>query len=274
MTTVNVYDYVFERDLPSDPIKFECSSPGDIYFRYCNTCGYDELKYQSCKICLYCSWKKRKDWLESALQRFDTVCYDVKQVVMWTFGSSIKYDPPYYTYHERKRDKRHKYNWIQRKIHDGLGVHRFKTMLKYYNSKQKDKKRWNSSFNWSPLLYSIEAGKNGRMHVHMLFEGYHPFDTMKLEWRKITGEDSNVNYSYKPEIEPKYAFKYASKYLYKEGGKKSWYWMGRMRNHPKSKTYIPFKYVSDYYSICNASDCDSGDISFSSVSHDQLINSL
>ncbi len=99
------------------------------------------------------------------------------------------------------------------------------------------------SFPYKPLMYVVEAGSKGRrLHYHIIMDGFTPFNRVLRNWRDITGEQSNVNYSVNETgTENIHAINYILKYVMKQSG--SYYWVGEFYKlfFPKKAETICFE---------------------------------
>lgn len=228
----------------------DCLQPLGFYVKHCLDGHSHQVairckKYRSCEGCG--NWYVKK-WLSQAYKRFNQNCLDVSKVIMWTFGTSM---PDNYTNREVIRG--YWRTFCQR----------------IFQQAKRDK------FDWHPLLYVVEAGKNGFLHIHAILTTTLDQTLAKDKWRKISGEKSNVNFVYQTyckvcgkftastwkqgrgqkychnchikftrltsePADPLKAVAYVSKYVSKglDSGTRNYYWMGDMLKKLDSEVYV------------------------------------
>ncbi len=115
---------------------------------------------------------------------------------------------------------------------------------------------------WKPLVYVIEIGTKGYLHIHFINEGFllHSplpglMDKSVIEhWRELTGEDGNVHFKGK-RSDPKKAFYYLAKYIGKQMKEyRTYSYLGRLYK-TKMKKSDPFRCK---IKKLNKSICDRG----------------
>ncbi len=76
---------------------------------------------------------------------------------------------------------------------------------------------------WRPIFRVIEkGGKSGKLHVHFINVEFLDHEQVLTVWRGITGEKSNVNFSYCPGGRTEDILGYLLKYLTKDDFRYSW----------------------------------------------------
>lgn len=116
---------------------------------------------------------------------------------------------------------------LQLKEYWKLFRHRMKNFTNNYGWFEESGKRVKRrTFSWRALFYVIESGsEGGRLHFHILVNGYADHDVVLYHWRDITGVLANVNYTKKKEyMTNEKALNYMLKYITKQRGR--YYWLG------------------------------------------------
>lgn len=261
---MSFYEFTLQRqivDFKESSFGLCDASPG-TYFAVCFD-EHESEKFQRCKKCESCLAIKRWVFYKKVFARFLANCSSVFNVVLWTFGTSLVKKPYFYEKRVRVHHKTGK-NVIWTKRIDDHNMYMFKSMWHTFTDRMRARKA--KGLIWNPLMYSIEVGKSNRIHAHLIVSGRLDFQIAIDAWRKVTQEKSNVNYSAKS-YDPKFAFKYLAKYLYKpEGGTKDWYYMGDMTKK--------FEYIPDWYDTCGLDNCDHGISSYNTRSLQQLYDSV
>ncbi len=161
------------------------------------------------KMCDNCQIQRRRVILARLHSKYEENIKSIQAVVLWTIGSNLK-----------NTDKGRK----------TLAVH-----WKYFRA------RMNKKAEWDPLFRVVEAGSQGRyLHIHFLNNGFLSHPTVLGAWRDVTKNKSNVNFSDK-KLPPKYAFRYAAKYLSKDASKFTFlgkfYGIRKMESVPECKEH-------------------------------------
>ncbi len=118
----------------------------------------------------------------------------------------------------------------QLRVYWKLFRHRMKNFTKnnsaWYCVSDDEKKIKSVNFVWKGLFYVIEKGSvGGRLHFHILVNGYSAHNVVVYHWRDIIGEKSNVNFTKKKDyMTNERALNYMLKYITKDAGR--YYWLG------------------------------------------------
>ncbi len=162
---------------------------------------YIQAKCPVSRMCDNCSISRRATILARLYSSYDLNPKSIKTIVLWTIGTDLKSDVE-----SRKK----------------LAI-----FWKYFRA------RMNKNAKWSPLFRVVEAGsRGGRLHIHFLNNGYLSHKFVIKAWREVTRSNANVNFSNKA-MSPKYAIRYAAKYLTKDMSKFTFLgaWYGRQENN-------------------------------------------
>ncbi len=145
-------------------------------------------------------------------------CGHVKEIYLWTLGTNWKWST--------KNVERLRRSWRL-----------FRTRVSTYQ------KRGDWDGEWKPLLYVVEVGKSGYLHIHVAVHGRLDQSIGRSAWSSIV-EIDEPNFGYSPPNgrDPLKGMVYLAKYLSK--GIYNWYWLGDMR-----------KKLSKRYVFCTKGEC-------------------
>lgn len=183
-------------------IDFTCEKPLGRITSYCNSSHEIEFDMR-CRKCVPCFHHKKRMWVAKLIDRFDQNCSNVKQVYLWTLGT----------------------NWGWSDDNMGRLKRAWVLFRKRVNINQK-RRVWRGR--WKPLVYVIEEGKAGFLHIHVVVHGRLDQSVGRALWSELTGiEEPNFGYSPPKRRSPIAGMIYLAKYLSK--GIYNWYWLGDMR---------------------------------------------
>lgn len=229
------------------PVTF-CSSPVGYGTFYCNSGHVKEDVPFRCRRCKGCLEFRRLEWSASAQNRLRVIGKKVWKVNLWTLGTNFKLRSfiGYGGFDENLPFPFHK-EIYQDNI---LLIKRWFTLWRkriYINQSRKKVKG-----NFRPLMYSVEVGSSGYLHIHFISAGFLPHEVGRHTWEQVTNiHNPNVGYSPSRRRKPIQAFRYASKYIMKNLGEfrfqRMWYWLGEFIKSPPSarKTYTCFHKLFD-----------------------------
>lgn len=142
------------------------------------------------------------------------------RAIMWTLGTSLKDSP------ENRR-----------------------ILARYWT---RFRKHMNKYQQWDPVFRVVEAGSKGkRLHIHLVLVSQTTHAIVLKQWRKITGERSNVNFTAPVHSGHLGLLRYLLKYLTKQGTR--YYWLGALYNaHPEPYDGVVCEHGNHYHPVFKA----------------------
>ncbi len=163
------------------------------------------------RMCINCGIQRRNVLLARLHSVYNENRKSIRTIVLWTIGTNMQKSPE--------------------------NLKTLSIYWKYFRA------RMNKGAEWNPLFRVVETGSRGkRLHIHFLNNGFLSHKAVLRAWREVTRQNSNVNFTDK-NLPPKYALRYAAKYLTKDASKFTFLglWYGQKE-----------KYIRD------AEDCEHG----------------
>ncbi len=191
-------------------VDLTCEDPLGMITSLC-TCEHKVKFGLRCRKCGPCFEYRKVVWMAKLYNRWKHNGRNFRYVYLWTLGT----------------------NWSDTQFNRKLLQRCWYLFRKrvYTNQKRGIWKGW-----WSTLLYVLEAGEGGWLHLHVAVSGRLNQRLARGLWSDITGVHSpNVGYSPPRNRDPLKGMLYLSKYLSKDFLK--WYWLGRMTRKVRELKY-------------------------------------
>lgn len=242
MQTQKINDFIYTtakvRTSKIDRSEMEECLYGQVYTRICEN-GHRDTFNTRCRLykdCIACSrWRVRRI-VAKGINRWDRLPHKPKLYRMWTFGTSLE-------------------DTVENRVVISGYWKKFTHQMRTYCKRK--------GFMFMPNMYGIENGSQGnRLHVHCLVFGYSGHKIILERWRKVTGENSNVNIARSRfRNDHRRAISYIAKYCGKSGGK--YYWAGDLLRAREDEAPTPIcgdcggiyvVWVSRYQEMVRGSD--------------------